>query len=239
MRTIEAPRECDDCRPDTPDDANRKKAEAIAERPAAPHRTALCRPLAETLRPAGGLPNVAAVSNPRYTLRSAAFVTVYLAAFLIAPIIPASPLAPLVAGGVWLTAQAGYGLRRLDVILLATATAVGATVQGAGLLMSITVAVWAVLPSVLFAVLLERLLPGYWRGHGDRFRRPAVAVATLAGIALLTAGAAAMIGAVIDTGSWLAVPFARDAIMLFLAPLAVNTVHRLRSPRRAGLTVVR
>jgi hypothetical protein len=182
------------------------------------------------------------VSNPRYVLRSAVFVTVYLAGFLITPLIPVFPLAPLVVGGIWLTAQAGFGLRRFDVIMLATATAVGATVQDAGLLMSLAVAVWAVLPALLFAVLLERRLPGYWLAHGDRFRRPAVALLSLAGIAFLAATAGTVIGAVIDTGSDglpAPVPFARDVVLLFLVPLAVNTVRRLRSPRRAGLTVVR
>ncbi|WP_433795323.1 hypothetical protein [Actinoplanes sp. CA-252034] len=179
------------------------------------------------------------MSNPRYALRSAVFVTVYLAAFLIAPFIPLLPLAPLVVGAVWLTAQARYGLRRFDVIMLATATAAGATVQGAGLMMSLTVAAWAVLPSLLFAVLLERRLPGYWQAHGDRFRQPAVAVLTLAGIALLTAGAGAVIWGVIDTETSFGVPVARDAVMLVLAPLTVNTVRRRRSPGRSGLTVVR
>lgn len=194
------------------------------------------------LIPGRGLPKFAAVSNPRYVLRSAVFVTVYLAGFLITPLIPVFPLAPLVVGGIWLTAQAGYGLRRFDVIMLATASAVGATVQDAGLLLSLTIAAWAVLPSLLFAVLMDRWLPGYWRGHGDRFRRPATAMLSLAGIAFLTAAAGTVLWAVIDTGNDglpPPVPFGRDLVMLFLAPLAVNTVRRLRSPRRAGLTVVR
>lgn len=242
MRTIGAFSECDRCRPGTPDDANRKKAEATAERPAAPDGTGLCRALAETLNPVRGLPKFAAVSNPRYVLRSAVFVAVFLAGFLITPSIPVFPAAPLVVGAIWLTAQAGHGLRRFDVIMLATAAAVGATFQGAGLFLSLTIAVWAVLPSLLFAVLLDRLLPGYWRGHGDRFRRPGAALLRLAGIAFLTAAAGTVIWAVIDTGSEglpPPVPFGRDLVMLFLVPLAVNTLRRLRSPRRAGLTVVR
>ncbi|GIF44965.1 hypothetical protein Axi01nite_92760 [Actinoplanes xinjiangensis] len=242
MRTIGAPRECHRRRPATPDDANHKKAQAIAERPAALDETGLCRALAETLRPGRDLPNVADVSNPRYALRSAMFVTVYLAGFLIAPLVPVFPLAPLVVGGVWLTAQAGYRRRRFDVIMLATATAVGATLQGAGLLLSLAIVGWAVLPSLLFAILLNLWLPGYWRGHGDRFRRPSAAVLPLAGIAVLTAGAGMVIWAVIDVGfeeSAVVVPFVRDVIALFLAPFAVNAYRRLRSPRRSGLTVVR
>ncbi|MFC4071106.1 hypothetical protein [Actinoplanes subglobosus] len=182
------------------------------------------------------------MSNPRYVLRSAVFVTVYLAAFFGVLLIPILPLAPVVVAAVWLIAQAGHGLRRFDVIMLATTAAVAATIQGAGLMMSLTVAVWAVLPALLFAVLVERWLPGYWRGHGDRFRRPATALPLLAGAALLTAAVSAVIWGVIDTGSSASdavIPFVRDAAVLFLAPLTVNTVRRLRSPRRAGLTVVR
>lgn len=182
------------------------------------------------------------MNNPRYVLRSAVFVAVFLTGFLITASIPLFPVAPLVIGGVWLTVQAGYGLRRFDLIMLATAAAVGATVQGAGLLSSITMAIWAVVPALLFAVLLEHRLPGYWRGHGDRFRRPSTALLPLAGIAALTASAGAVIAAVIEAGSPglpPLLPFGRDLAMLFLVPLAVNTWRRLRSPGRAGLTVVR
>jgi hypothetical protein len=242
MRTIGALYECDSCRPGTRDDANRKKAEAIAERPAAPIGTELCRALAGMLSTGCGLPKVAAVSNPRYVLRSAVFVTVYLVVFVFAALIPVLSLTALVAGAVWLTAQAGFGLRRFDVIMLATASMVGATLHGAGLMMSAAVAVWAVLPALLFAVLLDRWLPGYWLGHGDRFRRPSVAFLRLAGAATLTAVSGAVLWTVIDTGfdPGAAVLLAvRDTALLLLAPLAVNTVRRWRSPRRAGFTVVR
>jgi hypothetical protein len=182
------------------------------------------------------------VSNPRYALRSAAFAAAYLAAFLAAAATPFWPLAPLVAGAIWLAAQTGSGRRRFDVIMLATTAAVAATLEGAGLLMSLTVAVWAVVPALVFATLLERWLPGYWRGHGDRFRRPRAALGPLAGAAALTAAAGAVLTGVIDTGSdpvTAMFALARDTAALFLATLTVRVFRRSRSPHRAGLTVVR
>lgn len=180
--------------------------------------------------------------SPRYALRSAAFAVAYLPAFWVTALVPAFPLPPLVVAGVWLVVQAGHVPRRFDVIALATAAMVGATVQGAGLLMSAAVAVWAVLPALLFAVLLERWLPGYWRGHGDRFRRPRAALGRLATAAALAAGASLVLHGVIDTEllpGGAALQFARDAAVLVLVPLAVRAVRRARSPRRTGLSVVR
>ncbi|MDI6100948.1 hypothetical protein QLQ12_20245 [Actinoplanes sp. NEAU-A12] len=180
--------------------------------------------------------------SPRDALRSAAFAAAYLAAFLVTAMIPVFPLPPLVVAGVWLTAQAGRVPRRFDVIALATMAMVAATLQGAGLLMSATVAVWAVIPALLFAVLLEHWLPGYWLGHGDRFRRPRAALGRLAAAAALTAAASLVLHGVIDTdlvSGAVAIQFARDTAVLVLVPLAVRAVRRSRSPRRAGLSVVR
>jgi hypothetical protein len=182
------------------------------------------------------------VSNPRYALRSAAFAAAYLAASLAAAATPFSPLPPLVVGAVWLTAQTGHVRRRFDVIMLATAAAVAATLEGAGLLMSATVAVWAVVPALVFAMLLERRLPGYWLGHGDRFRRPRAALGALAGAAALAAGAGVVLTGVIDTAFdpvTVMVHLVRDTLVLTLVTLAVRAVRRSRAPRRSGLTVVR
>jgi hypothetical protein len=183
------------------------------------------------------------VSNPRYALRSAAFAAAYLVAFLAAAATPYWPLPPLVAGAVWLAAQTGSARRRFDVIMLATAAAVAATLEGAGLLLSATVAVWAVVPALIFAMLLERWLPGYWLGHGDRFRRPRAALGPLAGAAALTATAGVVLIGVIDTAALGPVNavfhLVRDTASLMLVTLAVRLVRRSRSPRRAGLTVVR
>lgn len=182
------------------------------------------------------------MSNPRYVLRSAVFVTVYLAAFLIAPLIPLLPAPPILVAAVWLTAQAGFGLRRFDVIMLSTAAMVGATLQGAGLLMSAAVAVWAVLPALLFAVLLQRWLPGYWLGHGDRFRRRGATLGRLAGAAALASVSGIVLWTVTDSGfdpGAAILVGVRDAVLLMLAPLVVRAARRQRAPQRAGLTVVR
>jgi hypothetical protein len=183
------------------------------------------------------------MSIPRYALRSAAFAAAYLAAFLATAATPVWPLSPLVAGAIWLAAQSGFARRRFDVIMLATVAAVAATLEGAGLLMSATVAVWAVVPALLFAMLLERWLPGYWLGHGDRFRRPHAELGSLAGVAALTAAAGVVLTGVIDSTALGAVNVVfhvvRDTAALMLVTLAVRMVRRSRSPRRSGLTVVR
>lgn len=182
------------------------------------------------------------MSNSRYALRSALFVVAYLAAFLIAAVTPFSPLSPLVVGAIWLTAQTGHARRRFDVIMLATVAAVAATLTGAGLLMAATLAISAVVPALVFAVLLERRLPGYWLGHGDRFRHPRVALGPLVGAAALTAAAGGVLSGVIDPAvDPIAVPayLVRDAVVLTLVTLGVRGARRARSPQRSGLTVVR
>lgn len=180
------------------------------------------------------------MSNSRYVLRSALFVTAYLAAVLIAAVTPLSPLSPLVVGAIWLTAQSAHARRRMDVIMLATAAAVGATLTGAGLLMAATVAASAVAPALIFAMLLERWLPGYWLGHGDRFRPPRTALRPLAGAAALTAAAGGVLAGVIDTTvepvAALAY-LARDTVVLTLAPLGTRGIRRARSPQRSGLVI--
>ncbi|MEV0903118.1 hypothetical protein [Actinoplanes sp. NPDC049802] len=175
------------------------------------------------------------MSLPRYALRSAAFAAVFLTAALTLG-------APLAVAALWLTAQHRYAHRRHDVVMLATAAMVWATLEGAGLLMSAVVAVATVVPALLYAVLLQRWLPGYWLGHGDRFRRPRAALGRLAASAALAAGAAAVLSAVIDTAFsplTAALFLAGNTAALMLAPLAVRAARRSREPRRAALSVVR
>jgi hypothetical protein len=180
--------------------------------------------------------------SPRIALRSAVFAAAYLATLMITAMVPAFPLPPLVVAAVWLTVQTGHVRRRFDVIALTTVAMVAATLEGAGLLLSATVAVWAVVPALGFAVLMERWLPGYWQGHGDRFRRPRVALGRLAAAAALTAGGSVVLLGVIDTDLALAsaaLPFVRDTAVLMLVPLAVRAVRRARSPHRARRSGVR
>lgn len=180
--------------------------------------------------------------SPRHALQSAAFAAAYLLSFWITALIPAFPLPPLVVAAVWLIVQSGHVPRRFDVIAMATAAMVAATLDGAGMLAAAVVGLWAVPPALLFAVLLERSLPGYWRGHGDRFRRPWAALGRLAGAAAAAAGASLVLRGIIDPGlapGSAALQFARDTAVLMLVPLAVRTVRRRRSPQRTTLSVVR
>lgn len=185
----------------------------------------------------------AAMTASRYALRSAAFVAAYLAVFLICAAFPWFPLPALTVAAVWLTAQTVAGRRRLDVIMLATTAMVGATLTGAGLLMCAVVAIIAVVPALLYTVLMERRLPGFWLGHGDRFRRPRTALIQLARIAPLAAAGSVVLAGVADTGLGLgtaALHFVTGTVTLFLAPLAVRATRtRSNRPRRPSLTVVR
>jgi hypothetical protein len=182
-----------------------------------------------------------------YAVRTAAFAAGYVASFWAAgqSFGPYLLIPPLAVGAIWLVAQAGFERRRLDVIALATAGAVGATLAGAGLLMSAAVAVWAVLPPLLFATLLQRWLPGYWRGHGDRFRRARAPIARLGGAAALAAAAGSVIQEVTSPGTGVSSAFlqvVRDTVVIVGVTLAVRGVRaarRSRAPREARVVVLR
>ncbi len=179
----------------------------------------------------------------RYVLRSAAFVAAYLVVFLVCATSPWFPVPAVAVAAIWLTAQGRFGQRRFDVIMLATTAAVGATLDGASLLMCAVVAILTVVPALFYAMVMDRRLPGYWLGHGDRFRRPRAALVKLARIAPLTAFTSLVLEGVADTGFDVGPALLRAAalaVVLFLAPLAVRAT-RTHSDRqgRPTLTVVR
>lgn len=173
--------------------------------------------------------------NPRYAARTAAFAAGYLASFWLAGLLgPAMLLSPVAVGAFWLVAQTRYRLRRFDVIALATTSMVAATLAGAGLLTMVTAGVSAVVPALLFAVLLERGLPGYWLGHGDRFRQQRSTLARLAGAAVLTAVTALVLQEVTDPGAGplpAGLQLLRDTAVIVLLTLAVRAVRRTRARR--------
>lgn len=172
-------------------------------------------------------------SRLRYAWWTAGFAALYLLATVagratgdgVPPFWPAAAV-----GAVWLVAQARFGLRRLDVIALATAAAV-VPATGHGILAALALAVPEVVPAVLFAWLLERWLPGYWRGHGDRFRRPGPTLARLAAAAATAAAAGALLRSVVagefaalDAG-YLLVRDASAVLLTILVVRAVRTTH--------------
>lgn len=173
----------------------------------------------------------------RYVLRSAVFAVVYLAVFLAAAHMPYLPFAPLTVAALWLITQNRPDRRRLDVIMLATTAMVGATMEGAGLLMCATVAVAEVLPALIFAVVLERWSPP--------------TLPRLAASAALAATASAVLLGLIhtDTAMGAALDVARDTVLLMLLTLAVRALRRpapkpaadtkTEPTRRGHLTVVR
>jgi hypothetical protein len=175
----------------------------------------------------------------RYAARTAAFAAVYLVAFRASgPLGLALIVPPAVVGALWLAAQSRYALRRFDVIALATVSMVAATLEGADVLTAAAVGVGAVVPALLFAVLLDRWLPGYWLGHGDRFRRTRTAVARLAGAAALTAVTALVLQAVTRPGVeplLAGLQLVRDTAVIVLLTLATRAVRR----PRGALSVVR
>jgi hypothetical protein len=185
----------------------------------------------------------------RYAVRSGVFATVYLVvAWTAAGPLEMSPimLPALVMAALWLVAQSRFGMLRFDVIMLATASAVAATLNGAGLLLSLTYAMVATIPAVLFVMMLSRMLPGYWLGHG---RRPnGVVAGRLAASAAVAAVAGVVLSAVVDPDAmtaggsvWAVV---RDTALIMLV-VWVSRQYRLSKqpdgggPRRGGLSVVR
>lgn len=193
------------------------------------------------------------MSLSRYALRTAGFAALYLLATVAGLATAASdsgvrlvwPAA--VAGALWLVAQGRCGRRNLDVIALGV-VAVLAPGHGEGILGSFAQATTQVVPALLFAWLFDRWLPGYWLGHGDRFRRQGPALARLAGAAVLAAGSAVVLLKVIGTELTIAETgyvIVRDATALMLAVLVARAARRLTkrrdktAPTRGGLTVVR
>ncbi|MCM4077503.1 hypothetical protein [Paractinoplanes hotanensis] len=180
----------------------------------------------------------------RYALRTAGFAALYLAATVAGLATAASgsgvrlfwPAAAV--GALWLVAQGRYGRRNLDVIALSVA-AVLAPGNDGGLLHSFVQAVPQVVPALLFAWLFDRRLPGYWLGHGDRFRRAGAALARLAGVAALSALSAAVLLKVVNTDLGLGEAgyvFVRDAAALLLVVLAARGIRRLTTRRGAEPT---
>ncbi|MFC7533798.1 hypothetical protein [Actinoplanes sp. GCM10030250] len=175
-----------------------------------------------------------------YAVRTAAFAVTYGTIFWASnqsfgPYLFLLP--PIAAGALWMVAQTRFGLRRFDVIALATTAAVAATLVGSGLLMSLTAAVWAVLPPLLFATLLQRWLPGYWLGHGDRFRRSRSSFAKLTGAAALTSAAGAVLHEIVFPGTGLTgslIELLRDTVLITLLTLATRAVRRSRHPETGG-----
>lgn len=185
------------------------------------------------------------MSSYRYAFRTAGFAALYLLATLAGLATTGSaggvrllwPAA--VVGALWLVAQARCGRRNLDIIALSV-VAVLAPGNGDGLLHTFVQAVPQVVPAVLFAWLFDRRLPGYWLGHGDRFRSPGRSLARLAEVAFLTALAAAALLKVVDTelsAAEAGYVIVRDGAALVLAVLASRGVRRLvrrRGPKEAA-----
>jgi hypothetical protein len=198
------------------------------------------------------------MSMVRYALRTAGFAALYLLATMAGLATPGSnsgvrlfwPAA--VVGALWLVAQARFGRRNLDVIALAV-VAVLAPGSGDGLLHSFVQAVPQVVPALLFAWLFDRWLPGYWLGHGDRFRRLGPTLTRLTAAAAVAAGSGAVLYKVVDTGLGFGEAgyvLVRDFSALMLAVLIARAVRQVagrrrgeepRRPdsRRGGLTVVK
>lgn len=186
------------------------------------------------------------MSTNNYVVRSAALAVGYLGVAWAAtgPLAMSPVVLPAVAvAALWLVAQARYGRHRFDVITLATATAVAATLNGAGLLLSLTYAVVGTIPAVLFVMTLNRMLPGYWLGHGDRFRRRGVVLGKLAAASAVAAVTSAVLREVVDPSSMTAggAVFAaiRDTLLVMLVVWTARSYRLSRRPRRGALSVVR
>ncbi|MFI5889642.1 hypothetical protein ACIA5D_05920 [Actinoplanes sp. NPDC051513] len=134
------------------------------------------------------------MSFARYGTRLAGFAVLYLLALFVGSAAGGVVWPAAAVGAIWLVAQAGYGPRRFDVLAMMVLSAL--VPMNDDLLAGVAQAVPQVVPAVLFAWLLDRWLPGYWRGHGDRFRRRETTLARLAGAAASAAAAGAVLQSV-------------------------------------------
>ncbi|BCY07527.1 hypothetical protein [Actinoplanes sp. L3-i22] len=162
----------------------------------------------------------------RYAARTAAFAVTYLLAFWAGAFLFLSPL-PVAA--LWMLVQGRWGLRRFDVITLVTATTVAGILGGTHLLSSLGLAAMVTLPALMFAVLVDRWAPGWWQGHGDRFRSPQSRLVRIAGAAALSVAAYLVLQAVLMPGiSAFAVIFTlvRDVAAILLLTLAGRVLAR-------------
>ncbi|GAA2898372.1 hypothetical protein Acy02nite_84320 [Actinoplanes cyaneus] len=175
----------------------------------------------------------------RYAARTTAFAVVYLLVYWMADLYLILP--PVVAA-VWMLTQGHWGLRRFDVIALVTVTVAAAIAGGATMLSGFGRAAVITAPALLFAVLVERWLPGWWQGHGDRFRAWHVSLGKVAGAAAVSAVAflvlfTTMFG--VPALGFLGMPVVQTVAVLLVA-LAGRTMKRQATKRqRPGLTLVR
>ncbi len=174
----------------------------------------------------------------RYAARTAAFAAVYL---LVSWVLDFSLVLPPVVAAVWMLAQGHWGLRRFDVIALVTITTAVAIAHGTSMLSGFGAAAVVTFPAMLFALLVERWLPGWWQGHGDRFRSRRTSLTRVAGAAGLSAVAFVVLHAAMSGVPALGLvltPVVHAAVLL-PAALAGRAINRSRTPRTAGLTLVR
>jgi hypothetical protein len=179
---------------------------------------------------------------PSYVARTVAFAVAYAALFWataqsFGQLLVMLP--PIALGAVWLVVQARFDRRRLDLIALGTAGAVGASVNGAGLMLAAVVAICAVVPPLLFVKLLQTWAPGYLPGHGTRFRRSRATVAKLLGASAASAAAGVVITEVASGGTAIAGPaltFLRDTVVIALATLIVRALSGSRARTAAEPT---
>ena len=179
------------------------------------------------------------MSIPRYACRTAGFALLYLAATLAGQqtAVPGTGVAlfwpAAVVAVVWLLAQASFGRRDLDVIALAVAAAVPPA-TGHSLPGALAVAVAQVVPALVVAWLVDRRLPGYRLGHGDRFRRAGPTAVRLAAIAAAGALAGAVLQYTTAPGALSALEggylILRDTAAVLLGVLVIRAVAATRRP---------
>ena len=169
----------------------------------------------------------------RYAARTAAFAVGYLLVYWVAGLYL---ILPSVVAAVWMLAQGHWGLRRFDVITLVTVAVASAIVSGGSMLPGVGRAAVIAAPALLFAVLVERWLPGWWQGHGDRFRSPQVRLGRVAGAAGVSSVAFLVLFTMlfrVPALGFLGTPVVY-AVAVLLATLAGRAIRRT-----AGISLVR
>jgi hypothetical protein len=170
----------------------------------------------------------------RYGTRTAGFALLYLLALFVGHAIDGALWPAAAVGAIWLVAQGDHGPRRFDALTMLVISALVPATDG--LLEGVAQAAPQVVPAVLFAWLLDRWLPGYWQGLGDRFfGGPLATLGRLAAAAAVAAAAGAVLQGVTVASGFSPVSagfaFFRDLSAVLLATLAVRSL-KMRYAKR-------
>ncbi|GAA0480922.1 hypothetical protein Ade02nite_56070 [Paractinoplanes deccanensis] len=175
------------------------------------------------------------MSIARYGARSAGFALLYLLALVAGQALDGALWPAAAVGAVWLVAQGAHGPRRFDALVMMVLAALVPDTDA--LLAGVTQALPQVLPAVLFAWLLDRWLPLYWQGLGERFYGAWPALGRLAGAAAVAGLSGAVLRSVLFPADfaageavWAVLRDTLSVAVTILVVRAINQRYGTRAP---------